>query len=86
MKIDELINLISVKTNSMISQSTLADALGITRQTVNNRIKNQSEITVSELQRIEDYFKIHIFNTAEHNSDITYIDYYTDVFASCCRS
>ena len=83
MKINELINLISVKTSSPISQSMLAYSLGITRQTVSNRIKNQSEVTVSELKKIEEYFKIKVFDSAENSSDIAYIDYYTDVFASC---
>lgn len=83
MKLDELINLISLKTNGTVSQSMLADGLGITRQTVSNRIKNKSEVTVSELQRAEEYFNVKIFDSADCNSEIVYIDYYTDVFASC---
>jgi len=83
MKIDELINLISLKTNCSISQSMLADVLGITRQTVNNRIKNLSEVTVTELRKTEEYFNIRIFDSDGYSSDIAYIDYYEDVFASC---
>jgi len=83
MKIDELINLISLKTNCSISQSMLADVLGITRQTVNNRIKNLSEVTVTELRKTEEYFNIRIFDSDDFSSDIAYIDYYEDVFASC---
>lgn len=83
MKIDELINLISSKTGYSISQSMLAESLGITRQTICNRIKNQSEVTVSELQKAENYFNIKVFNSADSNSGIAYIDYYSDVFASC---
>ena len=83
MKIDELLNLISAKTDYSVSQSMLAEGLGITRQTISNRIKNQSEVTVSELQKIEDFFKIKILDSVESSSDIAYIDYYTDVFASC---
>ena len=81
MKIDELINLISSKTGYSISQSMLAESLGITRQTVCNRVKNQSEVTVSELQKAEKYFKIKLFDSSD--SEIAYIDYYSDVFASC---
>lgn len=80
MKLDELIVLISNQTGMTVNQSMLADSLGITRQTISNRIKNASEVTVSELKRVEEFFHINIFNPI---TDITYIDYYSDVFASC---
>lgn len=80
MKLDELIILISEQTGTAVNQTMLADSLGITRQTISNRIKNASEVTVSELKRVEEYFHINVLNPI---SDITYIDYYSDVFASC---
>ncbi len=80
MKLDELITIISNHTGTAVNQSMLAESLGITRQTISNRIKNESEVTVSELKRVEDFFKINIFNTM---AEVAYIDYYTDVFASC---
>ena len=80
MKLDELIRLISDKTGNIINQSALSESLGITRQTISNRIKNESEVTVSELKRIEEYFKINVLNNL---TDIAYVDYYEDVFASC---
>ncbi len=84
MKLDELISIISNSTGNSINQSMLADCLGITRQTVSNRIKNESEVTVSELNRAEEYFGVKLFETYKVVSgDLTYIDYYTDVFASC---
>lgn len=64
-----------------VNQSMLADALGITRQTISNRIKNESEVTVSELKKVEEFFNVSMFG--EMPDDIAYIDYYTDVFASC---
>ena len=80
MKVGELITLISKQTGQSVNQSLLAESLGLTRQTISNRIKNESEVTVSELQRVEEFFKINVFNSV---SDVTFIDYYNDVFASC---
>ena len=82
MKIEELLNLISEKTGSPVSQSLLAESLGITRQTISNRIKNQSEVTVTELKKTEKYFNISFFDSLK-SEEIAYIDYYNDVFASC---
>lgn len=82
MKLDELIKIISKKTDSYINQSLLAEALGITRQTISNRIKNESQVTVSELERIEEFFNIKVFEP-ENDSNVVYIDYYKDIFASC---
>ena len=84
MRLEELIALISQKLGSSINQSMLAESLGITRQTVSNRIRNESEVTVSELMRAEDFFGVKLFSKSiESDFDIEYIDYYNDVFASC---
>ena len=84
MKLEELITIISQKSGNFINQSMLAESLGITRQTVSNRLKNDSQVTVSELKRIEEFFNVPLLNTFENVSDeITQIDYYSDVFASC---
>ena len=62
----------------------MAEGLGITRQTVSNRIKNDSQVTVSELKKLEEYFEISLFNDSPDNdNNIIYIDYYSDIFASC---
>ena len=85
MLLDEILKLISEKTGNEIRQSLLAEALGITRQTVSNRIKNESEVTVRELTRLEDFFNIKILGdkSSQKNENLVEIDYYNDVFASC---
>ena len=82
MKLDELISIISIRADISVNQSMLAESLGITRQTVSNRIKNESEVTVSELKRVEEFFNISLFGT-DSTCDLCFIDYYEDVFASC---
>ena len=82
MKFDELLNLLTKKTNNYINQSLLAEALGVTRQTISNRIKNTSQVTVSELKKIEEFFNVDLFSNPEED-DVIKIDYYKDVFASC---
>lgn len=84
MKLDELLSIIYKKTGTYVNQSVLAESFGVTRQTISNRIKNESQVTVSELQKAEKYFNIVLFDDNIADSDsIVYIDYYTDVFASC---
>ena len=82
MNLDEILTLISQKTGNYINQSMLADSLGITRQTVSNRIKNESQLTVAELKKIENYFNI-ILLAEDEQKQVALVDYYSDVFASC---
>lgn len=84
MKLEELLTLLSKKTGNYVNQSGLAECLGVTRQTISNRIKNESQVTVNELKKVEDFFGISFLNGNDDlGSDVTYINYYTDVFASC---
>ena len=84
MRLEEVIQLVSQRTGTFINQSILAESLNITRQTVSNRIKNGSQVTVSELKKIEEFFNIKVINEDnDEKCDLVNIDYYTDVFASC---
>lgn len=83
MKIRELLDLITEKVGKQVTQSQLAKWLGITRQTINNRIRNNSEITLSELQKIEEITGIKLFQTCSNTENIIEVDYYPEVFASC---
>lgn len=84
MKLEELLPIISQKMGNYVNQTHLAESLGITRQTVSNRIKNGSQVTVSELKKIEKYFNIDLLNDTETVDErLVNVDYYPDVFASC---
>ena len=63
MKIKDLTLLVTRKVGLPVNQSMIADILGVTRQTISNRIKNDSELTVSELVKIEEYFDINLRNS-----------------------
>ena len=83
MKLEDLLTILSKKTERYVNQSLLADSLGVTRQTISNRIKNNSQVTVSEIKKIEDFFGISLLNQDEDANDAINLNYYTDVFASC---
>lgn len=60
MKIKELPLLLTKITGNPVNQSLLAKSLGITRQTISIRIKNDSEVTVSEINKIEHFFGVNL--------------------------
>lgn len=82
MKIKELLDLIEKKSAVRINQSMISRALGVTRQNIYNRIKNNSEITISELEKIQDFFGLNLMGNNNGNGMIK-IDYYPEIFASC---
>lgn len=84
MKIKNLTMLLTTALGEPVNQTMIANSLGITRQTISNRIKNDSELTVSELAKIEKYFNVNITNQVKGvSSNEVLINYYPDVFASC---
>lgn len=59
-----------------ISQAKIGDILSTTRSNINQKFNNpKSEVTVSELQKIENYFGVHIYKpqifTYERQNDTT---------------
>src|SRR5574344_268072 len=84
MKVESLTKILTKELGRAINQSMIAECLGVTRQTISNRIKNNSELTVSEVSKIEKYFNINILNTTNYtNNDDIVVDFYPDIFASC---
>ena len=83
MKIKEILNLITKKTGENFSLSDLARGLGTTRQSVSNRVRNNSEVTISELQKIEKFIGKSLVEIENPTSNLVDMDYYPDVFASC---
>ena len=84
MKLGEVFEIITKQNGMAINQTILAESLGITRQTVSNRIKNRSEVTVSEIQKIEKFFNIKLdIPSYVQPQNTFFINYYPDVFVSC---
>ena len=83
MKITELLDLVQNKISENVNQSMIAKALGVTRQTISNRIRNNSEITISELEKIQDFFNVKLISDAPVSDGMVQVDYYPEVFASC---
>ena len=84
MKLREVFDIINKENGLSVNQSILAESMGITRQTVSNRIKNSSEVTVSEIQKIEKFFNIKLdIPSFVQPKDTIAADYYPNVFVSC---
>lgn len=83
MRLNEVFEIIIKQTGMPVSQSTLAKGLEVTRQTINNRIRNNSEVTVSEICKLENYFNIKILQPDYVAEELVAVDFYPEVFASC---
>ena len=85
MKVKELLDIIQKNTLRVVNQSMLAEALGVTRQTISNRARSDSEVTLSELEKIGKFFNIDLglLLGSESNTGMIAVDYYPEVFASC---
>ncbi len=54
-------NLQNLIPDKRISQTELANILNMTRANISLRVKNNSEVTVSELQKIENYYGVSLY-------------------------
>ena len=79
MKLSELIDIVNKRTSQTVNQAMISRALGVTRQSVNNRLRNDSEVTITELKKVEEFFNVSL-NSAP---DTVSVEYYPEVFASC---
>ena len=74
-------------TDTKITQEEFGKALGTGRANISLRIKNNSELTLTEIKKLEKYFDIeyqelHLLNSNEINQDTVQITYRPDVFLS----
>ena len=72
-------------TNVKITQEDLGKILGVTRSAINQRIKNNSEVTLSELKVLEKTFKINLQDVSKQNINIGEFTakLFPDVIGSC---
>lgn len=71
MKIFDVKQKLILKTNRDISQTDIAYSLGVTRQTINKRLKTNSELTETELKKIEKYFNVNLTNVKKEDQEPT---------------
>lgn len=62
MNFNEIQNILNEKTGCKVSQSDIAQVLKVTRQNINKRLKNNSELSFNEILEIENYYNISIVN------------------------
>lgn len=86
MKYTELQEKLQKLKGEKISQSKIGEVIGTTRQNIGSKFNNpKSEVSVSELQKIESFYNVSLYKSPVRENDIVSIsvDYYPDVFGSC---
>ncbi len=78
MKYSELQAALQNATNTDVTIAKIGEVLGVTRQTMHNKIKEvKKDVLQEEITQLENYFDVTL------NEKIIYIDYYPYVFGSC---
>ena len=86
MRYTELQEKLQELTGQKISQSKIGEIIGTTRQNIGSKFNNpKSEVSVSELQKLESFYKVSLYQTTviEENIKTIPVDYYPEVFGSC---
>ena len=52
MKLSELIDIVNKRSNKTVNQAMISRALGVTTQSVNNRLRNDSEVTITKKKKV----------------------------------
>jgi phage repressor protein C with HTH and peptisase S24 domain len=88
MRHSELVATITKQIGREPNQQELAKILGLTRNGISSRAHRDKEYSYTEVEKIEDYYKINFSNQAfiddmqDYSGEII-ADYYPDVLASC---
>lgn len=80
-------------TNQKITQADLGRALGIDRSSINVRLKRKTEVKLSDLQKLTEYFRVNLSaltdldlknetNLSEFNNIAVFVTYRPDVYLS----
>ena len=72
-------------TNTKISYSDIGNVLGTGRSNISLRAKNESQLTINELQKLEKAYNVSLIKQKINNfdNDIITLDYFPDVCGSC---
>lgn len=77
--IDNLQNL----TNSKVDISEIAKVIGKPARTLYTRGQRDTEFKQSEINQIEEFYKVNLSKSDTSNNNSVTIDYYPDIFGSC---
>ena len=67
MDFNELLELLEKRTGKRVTGSKLAEIFETTRQNIHKKINNGSEVTVSELQKVEEEFKVSLYKSGVYD-------------------
>lgn len=69
MNIIELQTALQNLTNVKVSLAEIARALNVSRSNISLRAKNESEVTISEIEKVQDFFNVKLYLRVD-NSDV----------------
>ena len=86
MKYREFLEHLQKFTNQKITQTEIAEGLGVSQSAITKRISRESDFTFNDLIRMQTHLKEKFKNLSfvqnQENENVT-LDYYPDVFGSC---